>query len=162
MRISEGVEWALHSCLVLAGLPSGAALPSSKLAALYALPGPYLAKQMQALTRAGITESLPGPRGGYRLARPAGQISVLEVVLAVDGDEPAFRCTEIRKQGPCASAPASYVSPCGISRAMAAAEAAWRVELHRRSLADLLADATRDAPPDSLAKTAAWMEEQMR
>lgn len=162
MRISEGVEWALHSCLVLAGLPDGATLPAARLAELYDLPGPYLAKQMQALTRAGVTESLPGPKGGYRLARPASEISVLEVVVAVEGDEPAFRCTEIRRQGPCASAPEAYVSPCGISRAMAAAEAAWRDELRRRSLADLLAGASRDAPPDALARTAAWMEEQMR
>ena len=50
--------------------------------------------------RAGVLETVKGPRGGYRLARPAAEITVLDVVEAIDGDEPAFRCTEIRRRGP--------------------------------------------------------------
>ena len=67
---------------------------------------------------AGVVEPVTGRNGGYRLARPAGEITMLDVVLAVNGDEPAFRCSEIRQRGPSAIAPERYVQPCGIARAM--------------------------------------------
>ena len=44
---------------------------ATRLAEYHGVPAPYLAKHLQALSRAGIVESSPGPRGGYRLARPA-------------------------------------------------------------------------------------------
>src|SRR5690606_15373888 len=50
--------------------------------------------------RAGIVYSTAGQAGGYELTRPAGQISALEVVRAIDGGEPAYRCTEIRARSP--------------------------------------------------------------
>src|SRR5438067_7002015 len=92
MRIGEGVEWALHCCTVLAVLPAGAALPASRLAELHDLPGAYLAKHLQALSRAGIVETAGGPRGGYRLAKPPADITVLDVIDAPE-EGPAFRCT---------------------------------------------------------------------
>src|SRR5262245_42477747 len=105
MRISEGVEWGLHCCTLLAVLPEGQTLPSARLAEYHELPPAYLAKHLQALSRAGIIESVQGAKGGYRLSRPAAEIPVLDVVLAIEGDEPAFQCAEIRQCGP-ASVPA--------------------------------------------------------
>ena len=102
MKLSDGVEWALHCCTVLALVPPDSALPAAKLAEFHGVPAAYLAKHMQALARAGIVESLPGARGGYRLSRPAADITLLDVVLAVEGTTPAFRCTEIRQRGPAA------------------------------------------------------------
>ena len=67
------------------------------------MPPAYLAKALQALTAAGITESRPGPLGGYRLARPPAEVTLLEIVLAVDGAATAFRCSEIRRRGPAAA-----------------------------------------------------------
>src|SRR5947209_8292305 len=105
MRMSDGVEWAIHCCTVLALLPPDLALPAPRLAEFHGVPPAYLAKQLQALARAGIAESVPGARGGYRLARPADEITLLDVVHAIDGPEPAFRCTEIRRRGPAAVDP---------------------------------------------------------
>jgi Rrf2 family protein len=93
MRMSEGVEWAIHCTVLLAALPDGASLPAARLAEYHGVPGPYLAKSLQALARSGVVESIPGRRGGYRLARPAKSISLLDVVQAVEGGEPAFRCS---------------------------------------------------------------------
>ena len=93
------------------------------------MPSAYLAKHLQALARAGVLETVKGPRGGYRLARPATEITVLDVVEAIDGDEPAFRCTEIRRRGPTAVPAREYVLPCGIHRAFTRADEAWRAEL---------------------------------
>jgi Rrf2 family protein len=137
MRFSDGVEWSVHSCLVLAALPDGAGLPGAKLAEFHALPAAYLAKHLQALVRAGIVESVPGRRGGYRLARPAAEVTVADVVTAIEGHRSAFRCTEIRKQGPGAGQACEYKTACLVSRVMGGAEQAWRSELSKWTLADL-------------------------
>jgi Rrf2 family protein len=157
--MSEGVEWALHCCTVLATLPTGLALPSAKLAELHDLPPAYLAKHLQATTAAGITESVPGPRGGYRLARPPAEISLLEVVLAVDGDDTAFRCREIRQQGPAAGPSSLYRRPCGIARAMWRAEDAWRTELRDTTIADLVTELLVSVPPELLVAGAEWVQQ---
>src|SRR5262249_44883101 len=102
MRLSEGVEWGLHCAVLLAVMPSDAALSTTRLAECPGLPGAYLANPLRAMPRAGILDAGPGPRGGYRLARPPADVSVLDVVEAVDGDDPAFRCMEIRRGGPAA------------------------------------------------------------
>ena len=162
MRLSEGVEWALHCCSVLASVPPPRVLPAAKLAELHGVPGPYLAKHLQALSHAGIVESVPGPKGGYRLARPATQIAVLDVVLAVDGPDPAFTCTEIRQRGPHACAPSAYRATCGIARVMWDAEEAWRASLRDRTIADLVSLALLGAPPKQLAASAVWIREVMR
>src|SRR2546429_7693610 len=70
MRLGEPVEWALHCTTVLALLPSDGALPASKLAEFHGVPAPYLAKTLQALSREGILESVPGRRGGDRGGQP--------------------------------------------------------------------------------------------
>ena len=53
MKIGKGVEWAAHTCALLALLPAGATLPGDALADFLGVPTPYLAKQLQALGRAG-------------------------------------------------------------------------------------------------------------
>src|SRR6266508_5269600 len=100
MRLGEGVEWALHCCTLLAVLPPDQAMPASRLAEYHGVPGAYLAKHLQALSQAGIVEAVPGRRGGYRLARRPDEITLLDVVDAVEGAEGSFRCTEIRRRGP--------------------------------------------------------------
>ena len=65
----------------------------------------------------GIVESRPGPLGGYRLARPPSDITLLDVVLAVDGDDAAFRCREIRQRGPAATAGSPRLPPAVRHRA---------------------------------------------
>src|SRR3982750_2796243 len=102
MKLSDGVEWAVHCATVLALLPKGMAMPAARLAEFHGVPAAYLAKHLQALARAGIVEAAQGPKGGYRLGRPAADIPLLDVVVAVEGDEPAFRCSEIRQRGPAA------------------------------------------------------------
>ncbi len=158
--MSDGVEWAVHCCTVLAALPGHQALPSARLAEFHEVPPAYLAKHLQATTVAGITASLPGPKGGYRLARSAAEITLLDIVLAVDGEGAAFRCSEIRQRGPAAS-PGShaYRRPCGIARAMWRAEDAWRAELSATSIADIVDELLNTVPAPQLLKGAEWLQE---
>jgi DNA-binding IscR family transcriptional regulator len=61
-------------------------------------------------------------------------------VLAVEGSEPAFRCTEIRRRGPSPASARMLKNPCAINVAMLRAEKAYRAELERISIADIVAD----------------------
>ena len=162
MRMTEGVEWGLHCVTLAAVLPPDATLPASRLAEYHAIPTPYLAKHLQALSRAGILDAVPGARGGYRLARPAVDISVLDVVEAIDGTEPSFRCTEIRRQGPARVAAREYRVPCSIHVVMQRADDAWRAELGRTSIADLVGHVAASASPEALVKGLRWIEEVVR
>lgn len=157
--MSDGVEWTLHCCTVLATLPSDRALPAAKLAELHDVPPAYLAKHLQALTAAGITESVPGPRGGYRLARPPAEITLLDVVRAVDGGGTAFRCSEIRQRGPVASTASDLARSCGIARAMWRAEDAWRTELRSTTIAHLVMELLASVSPETLRAGAEWVQD---
>src|ERR1051325_8806636 len=140
MRLSDGVEWALHCCTFLATLPPDRPLPAARLAEFHGVPPHYLAKHLQALTRAGVLESVPGPKGGFKLARPAAEITLFDVVQAVDGAAPAFRCSEIRQRGPATCArPGAYRIPCAITTAMRRADDAWKAALQVQSVGDLVA-----------------------
>ena len=162
MRLSDGVEWGVHACVLLAVLPADAALPAARLAEYHGVPSAYLAKHMQALARAGVVETVKGPRGGYRLARAAADITVLDVVEAIDGTEPAFRCTEIRRRGPAAVPAREYRLPCGIHRAFTRADDAWRAALAATSIADLLGGVLQEAPRAGLEKGTRWLAEAVR
>src|SRR5918992_5119980 len=118
MRMNEGVEWALHSCLNLAWVGTDQPLTAAKLAAYHDLPAAYLNKQLQALARAGIVSSTPGPRGGFQLARGPEQITLLDVVVAIEGPEEAFRCDELLKRGPGADPAVDYRQACLVAQAM--------------------------------------------
>src|SRR4051812_25635459 len=99
MQLGTGVEWALHTCLNLSWIEPGRPVPATTLAGLYDLPSAYLNKQLQALARAGILTSVSGPRGGFTLGRGPAEISMLDVVVAIEGGQEAFRCTQILRQG---------------------------------------------------------------
>ena len=159
MRLAEPVEWALHCTTVLALVPEGGALPASKLAEYHGVPAAYLAKALQALSRAEIVESVPGRRGGYRLRRTPADVTLLDVVEAVAGRDGSFRCTEIRKRGPARVSPGLYSPVCAIAEAMYRADEAWRAELRRTTIADLLQRLVATVPIEAVLKGAAFLQE---
>lgn len=162
-RLGDGVEAALHCAAVLAELPEGKVLSGRDLAALHGVSESYLLKHMRALTAAGVTEAVPGPRGGFRLARAPGQVSLLDVVEAVDGPGPAFVCREIRRKGDVTSNdPCAYRKDCFIKRRMLSAEQAWRTALRGQTLADLMADARAEIGPENLQAVGGFIEEKQR
>jgi len=147
MQMSEGVEWALHSCLNLAWAEHQA-VTARKLAAFFDLPPAYLNRQLQALARAGIVTSTSGPRGGFRLGREPEGITLLDVVVAIEGEQDAFRCQQIMRDGPGGRADVDYRQHCLVSQAMRRAELAWRRELAAQTLADIK-DAVESKHPDA-------------
>jgi len=145
VKMNEGVEWALHTCVNLCWIP-GRSVTAARLAAFYDLPAAYLNKQLQALARAGILTSTTGPRGGFQLARSPERISLLDVVVAIDGPDEAFRCQEILRSGPGGRAGTNYRKTCLISQSMRQAELSWRRELASQSIADIVSSVERSFP----------------
>ena len=162
MKLSDGVEAAIHCAAVLAQLEGDGTLPGSALAELHGLSPSYLLKHLQALTAAKILESVPGPNGGYRLAKAPERISLLDIVLAVEGPKPAFRCAEIRQRGPGALEPAAYVKPCGINVAMLKAERAWRAVLAETKLSEIVSGYEAEADPRATAFNCAFLARHRR
>ncbi len=159
MKIGKGVEWAAHTCALLAAVPPGRALSGEALADFLGVPPPYLAKQLQALSRAGLVVAQRGVAGGYRLAREPAKITLWDVTAAVEGTAPSFRCTEVRRNGPCGASPKECAAPCVIAGAFHRAEAVYRQALAAVPLTDLVAGVTRDATKTRKKRITAWIEE---
>ncbi|MBN3802357.1 Rrf2 family transcriptional regulator [Paraburkholderia sp. Ac-20336] len=139
--IGTGVEYALH-CLLWLVAPLEHRPSSRDLAEIQGVPTAFVAKIFPKLEKAGIVEASGGIRGGYRLARAPEEISVLDVVDAVEGRKALFDCQEVR--GRCAlfdNKPPRWATQgvCGIHAVMLNAEKVLRDELAKTSLARLSA-----------------------
>jgi len=158
MKLSGGLEWALHCCVVLS--VAGEPVPVAALAELHDVSTTYLAKQMQALSRAGIVRSTQGHSGGYLLTRAPRDITALDVVEAVDGTQTPFTCTEIRQRGPLAAPPSACKTKCVINRTMLAADQAWRQSLKSVTIADLVRGVKRGYDSDVMGAVGEWLSER--
>lgn len=138
MKLPESTEWVLHCAASLAQLADGDAASTNQLAEHFGVPAPYLAKQLAHLVRAGILTATTGPRGGFRLARPASTITILDVIEAVDGGLDPYQCREIRQQGRGALPPEQCTEPCVLARTMREAHQSWRDSLAAVTLADVI------------------------
>jgi Rrf2 family protein len=138
VKLPESTEWILHAVTSLAQLGPGGTASAAQLAEHYDVPGAYLAKQLQGLVRAGVLIAATGPRGGFRLARPPEEITMLQVVEGVDGTSPFYTCNEIRQRGRGAVPAEECRQACGLAARMAQAQAAWRESLAAVTIADVV------------------------
>jgi len=158
MTINKGVEWAAHGLAILAVVPESRALSAEALAEFHDLPPAYMAKQMQALAKAGLVTTHRGPKGGYRLSRSPEEISLLDIYLAIEGGGSMFQCTEIRQQGVCPSRRQDCKSPCGVAQGFYDAEKAFRDILKKKPLTEIIASAAAGMTPSRAAKFVNWIE----
>lgn len=85
MKLSRTVEYAVQAMLQLAEHTPGTPVPCSRLASTGQMPERFLLQILRNLVTHGILNSTRGVEGGYTLERPADQISLLEVIEAIDG-----------------------------------------------------------------------------
>lgn len=85
MRVSAKVDYAIRAAAELAAAHGTRPLKRSDIAGAQAIPGKFLEAIMIELRHAGIVKSMRGPNGGHVLARPASQVSLADVIRAVDG-----------------------------------------------------------------------------
>jgi Rrf2 family protein len=128
MKFSATARHAVRALVHLAALGAGALAAAHDIARAHGLPEVYLARALTLLARAGLVRSVRGLSGGYRLARPAKSITLLEVVEAVDGP--------VRGVAPAVEGAA------GVNRRLAeacdVAAGTLRMELQRVRLSDLV------------------------
>jgi len=85
MHISAKSDYAMRAMIVLAEAPRDTWIKAEVIAEQQRLPRKFLEAILSDLRRARVVESLRGADGGYRLAKPASQIYVADVMRAVDG-----------------------------------------------------------------------------
>ena len=159
MQTSDSVENALHLCLILERVPKEQGLSAGKLAEAFGLPATSTAKLLQQLAAANLVSSREGRSGGYRLAREADRITLLEIVLAVDGNAAKFKCREIRQHGACGAPLPPTARPCMIAQAMRRAELAWRKALAGQTLRQLADETEPTLSPATKARGRQWLAE---
>jgi Rrf2 family protein len=121
----------------------------------------YVAKLFTQLQKAGIVQSSGGKSGGFRLARPADKISVLQVVDAVEGKSPLFQCREVRKN--CAlfqnkDPDWARRGVCAVHATMLAAEMRMREVLAQKTLASLAKNVAGKQTASEGVATLEWFD----
>ncbi|MEW9701210.1 Rrf2 family transcriptional regulator [Paenibacillus sp. SI8] len=99
MQYSIGVEYTLHCLVYLIDIPHDATIGIKELSAFQGVSETYLSKIFSKLTKAGIVSSVPGVKGGYKLAKSPDDISFWDVIEAVEGATPIFQCKNIIANG---------------------------------------------------------------
>jgi Rrf2 family protein len=85
MQLSRATRYAVEALVHLAREGDGKIVPSHEVARAEGIPERFMLKCLKPLVSARLLLSLRGPNGGYRLSRPPGKITILEVVEAVEG-----------------------------------------------------------------------------
>lgn len=93
MQITRQADYALRAMLYLAQLDPSQRAATSQIAEEQHIPPSFLAKIISQLSIAGLIHTSRGARGGVSLARPPEDITVLEVVEAIDGPIALNECT---------------------------------------------------------------------
>ncbi|MDF3818414.1 Rrf2 family transcriptional regulator [Leptospira sp. 96542] len=158
MILGNQVEWALHCVTALASAERGKLVSSKALSEFHGVPKEYLSKCLQQLSNAGIVKTTTGPKGGYCLAKPASEISFLDVIEAVEGRRKTFQCTEIRKNNPCLSEEGKkFDRVCEIAQVMFEADESWRAVLRKRKISEIVDTLTQSIGSEVLAKSTNWL-----
>ncbi len=105
MIYSRSTEYAIRACVNLAQVPDGKYAMVKHIAAQEGIPAHFLAKILQQLARKGLLRSSKGPTGGFCLRVPAEDISLIQLVEALDGVSDYQKCVsglaECTDEAPC-------------------------------------------------------------
>ncbi len=94
LRLSKKADYALIALKDLASKSEGTSSSAREIAARFDIPIELMAKVLQRLSKKGLLVSHQGTRGGYRLSRTADQISVADVIVAIDGPVMVTACSD--------------------------------------------------------------------
>jgi len=148
IELTKRGDYAVRAMLALAASRAGR-LAARQIAEAMDIPSSFVPQVMADLVRARLVERKMGRHGGYRLAMPAGEISLLSIIEAVEGD--GRRRTCVLRGGPCGQPPEA---PCSVHDSFFQAQQALFDALGSMTLAGpatrLLADAEWAEPPQHL------------
>ncbi|WP_155057896.1 RrF2 family transcriptional regulator [Streptomyces blattellae] len=149
MRISARADYAVRAALELAVHHEDGPVKAEAIATVQDIPHKFLEGILGDLRRAGLVDSRRGGSGGYRLARDAAEITVADVIRAVDG--PIVSVRGVRPTGLSYAGSAEPLLPLWI-----ALRANVRRILEGVTIADIAADALPVAVKELAAEPAAW------
>lgn len=133
LAISKQTDYAVRMVLHLAALEPGALVSITDLAKSRHLPVPFVRRTVGLLTQTGVLEALRGARGGLRLGRPAAEISLLDVLVAVEGPIALNSCQEAERTCP-------LVSGCPVGSVWTGASRVLEDHLRAVRFSDLASD----------------------
>ncbi len=139
IHISEAANLGLHAMIMMAGAPEET-LRVREMASFLGASEDHLAKVLHGLTRAGLVESTRGPRGGFRLARDPGELRLLEIYEAIEG--------ELRPRS-CLLGKPHCNGDCVLGDFIATTNEAFRARFAATRLADVAGALRRDHASDT-------------
>ena len=142
IQISRGCEYALAAMTILANLTRDEVMQAEQIAEATGAPSKFMANILTQLVKFNLLQAHRGASRGYRLARPASQISVLEVIEAYDGEFTKPWCF-MDSQRMCSDA-----EPCALHVTWIEMKDSIRAKLANKTIADLAA-----GPPASGGKS---------
>jgi Rrf2 family transcriptional regulator, iron-sulfur cluster assembly transcription factor len=139
MRLTRGADYGLRGMIHLAQRATGDVALVRDVADTEQVPESYLAKIFQDLSRSGLMISHRGAKGGFSLARDPAEITMREMIEAIEGPIYLVPCLDSRQQ-------CDRMGECALQEAMALAQDRFLEELDRtslRSLADRAVELSR-------------------
>jgi cysteine desulfurase len=134
LELTRRGDYAVRAMLALAAAdaadPAGTPVSARRIAERMAIPGRFVPHVLADLVAAGLVSARTGRAGGYRLARPAAEISLLDVITAVEGDARRRGC--VLRGVPCGTD-----GFCAVHPVFMAAQDAILDHLARATLADV-------------------------
>jgi Rrf2 family transcriptional regulator, iron-sulfur cluster assembly transcription factor len=131
LELTRRGDYAIRAMLALGRAEPDSRLSVRRIAADMTIPVAFLPQVMRDLVAAGLVEGATGRAGGYRLARPAPRIAVLEIIEAAEGD--SRRTTCVLRGGPC-----GRDRHCDAHEVFFTARSAMLERLRSASLADIV------------------------
>ena len=133
-------DYAVRAMLALAAHETSEPLSSRRIAEEWLIPARFLIQVLGRLSDCGLVTAALGRNGGYRLGRPAAEISLLDVVTAIEGQPIDRRC--VLRGGPCLPD-----GSCLVHGTFTAARGRFLEELGSRSLVAILGESGWRPPP---------------
>ena len=133
MQITRQTEYAIKTLTELGQVPYGQLISSKVISQRHEIPEEFLHKTIQILSRAGLVVTQRGVQGGVRLGRPLEEITIADVIEAMEGPialnvclSSGYRC--------------SNMDICQVRKVLSNAQSAMLQELNKKSLADIVAE----------------------
>jgi len=139
--LSQKARYALHALIVLAERGGREPMMIADIAEEAGVPRKFLEQILLGLKRRGIVQSIRGRAGGYRLGRPAKEISFADIIRETDGPLALSPCVSVTAYHKCPDCVDE--ATCAIRKVLLAARDATAQVLESRNLAQAVASTRR-------------------
>lgn len=132
MQFNQATDYAFRVILHLAKLPEGQLVNAQTIAEQQSIPAGFLQKIMRSLAKGELVKSYRGVDGGFLLAKPAGEISLLDVITVMEGPVDLQRC--LKEQDACSK---GCAHKCPVHASLAIIQSDFTKALRKENFASL-------------------------